>query len=92
MDQVKLYLGLALKNQFWILCGVFPCSAWEAGLWLRQSRRDTKENAAEIETAFKTAETISGKGVKPTANSKPAIQRGHQARDGEDHRSARRER
>jgi len=43
MDQVKLYLGLALKNQFWILCGVIPAQPGKLDYGFRQSRRDTKE-------------------------------------------------
>jgi hypothetical protein len=72
MDQLKTYLGVALKNRFWILCGLV--SVLGLGSWYVASaslRDTTKKNIDEINSAFGGAEALTKKGVKPSQNAAP---------------------
>src|SRR5436190_5918967 len=70
MDKFKVYMAAAIKNRFWILCGVVVVLG--LGTWLAATaklRDTTKKARADIEKMFTTADSLTKQGIKLTPTS-----------------------
>lgn len=72
MDKFKIYVAAAIKNRFWILCGlvvVLGLGSWYAA---SASLSDTtRKSRKEIDDAFNKAKELLGKGISTTKGSAP---------------------